>query len=212
VHVPVLLVVLLVVRGADCQVLDLNEPPRNWSTGWCGRFPGNSPVPRTRCPDKVTELAADWFARPRVREQNWHRPATSSGARAPAQYRQDLLVTGLGEVAVTAAHRTETSPGDHPHHLVGIAVGMQRGRQLRGAHREANTSRRGAPARSSPNAARTVAPVANPSSMSSTSRPATGNPSGHRGTAAPRKRRLSGERHVEALGGEAGEGGADVEG
>jgi hypothetical protein len=47
--------------------------------------------------------------------------------------------------------------------------------------------------------------------MSSTSRPATGNPPGHRDSRTPNAR-LSGERHVEALGGEAGEGGADVEG
>jgi hypothetical protein len=53
---------------------------------------------------------------------------------------------------------------------------------------------------------------ANPSSMSSTSRRATGNPSRPlRYSRAPNPR-LSGERHVEALGGEAGEGGADVEG
>jgi hypothetical protein len=48
--------------------------------------------------------------------------------------------------------------------------------------------------------------------MSSTSRPATGNPSRPSGNSRTPNPRLSGERHVEALGGEAGEGGADVEG
>ena len=68
-HDPVLLVVLLVVRGADRQVLDLNSaPPRNWSTGWCGSSGKTHLFPEPGALEKVTALAADWFARPRVRE------------------------------------------------------------------------------------------------------------------------------------------------